>query len=593
MSDTSIAEQVENCPHRIHTDGSVEDFCDGSVFAKHALFSRDPHALQIIAYFDEVEICNPLGSHVKRHKLGIVFYTLANIDPKYRSQLRLINLVIVAAVPIIEKHGLNKVLEPFIVDLNILSTKGINVSISGVEKNYKGALLSFLADNLASNDLGGFKKSFSFSFRSCRTCLATKESFRNSFTSEEFELRTETNHLRQLELLNGDKDTAAHYSKTYGINMKSGLLDVNYFSMFGGGLPHDAMHDILEGIAPLEIKLLLRHFVTSKLFSLRDFNSKLVNFNYGYMESDKPIPILSQVLNSQDKSIRSSSSEMLVLIRVLPFLIADKILENDDHWRCFLLLRKIVDDVLCPVASENLCSSLKLTIREHHTLFVCLYGPATLIPKMHFLLHYPDQIKAVGPMVRTWTIRHEAKLNFFKQAAHLANFKNVASSLAKRQQRWFCYEFASGKLVDAPLECGPPEHGTGVTVVKDRSEATQASLANIFPQISPQSTIFQPKWVQKNGTRYSNNNVYVIIRSDGLDPVFGRLDELMVIGGDLVIFVLTMCKVLCFDTHYHAYAIEATSSRLLTSELFDHNVYHGHMLSNGHTYITLKYRFVS
>ena len=99
--------------------------------------------------------------------------------------------------------------------------------------------------------------------------------------------------------------------------------------------------------------------------------------------------LLSQVLNSQDKSIRSSSSEMLVLIRVLPFLIADKILENDDHWRCFLLLRKIVDDVLCPVASENLCSSLKLTIREHHTLFVHLYGPATLIPKMHFFASLP------------------------------------------------------------------------------------------------------------------------------------------------------------------------------------------------------------
>ena len=87
-------------------------------------------------------------------------------------------------------------------------------------------------------------------------------------------------------------------------------------------------------------------------------------------ESDKPMPILSNVLNSQDKSIRSSSSEMLVLLRILPFLIADKISEDDDHWHCFLLLRKILDDVLCPVASENLCSSLKLTIRDHHILFV-------------------------------------------------------------------------------------------------------------------------------------------------------------------------------------------------------------------------------
>ena len=36
-------------------------------------FSHYDNALQIIAYFDELEICNPLGSHVKRHKVGIVF----------------------------------------------------------------------------------------------------------------------------------------------------------------------------------------------------------------------------------------------------------------------------------------------------------------------------------------------------------------------------------------------------------------------------------------------------------------------------------------------------------------------------------------
>lgn len=49
--------------------------------------------------------------------------------------------------------------------------------------------------------------------------------------------------------------------------------------------------------------------------------------------------------------------------------------------------------------------------------------------KMNFLVHYPAQMKAVSPMVRTWTIRHEAKFNFFKQAAHIANFKNIAFSL--------------------------------------------------------------------------------------------------------------------------------------------------------------------
>ena len=57
-------------------------------------------------------------------------------------------------------------------------------------------------------------------------------------------------------------DVSNHYAKTYDINRRSSLLDVKFFNMFEGGLPHDTMHDILEGIALcMEIKLLVSWFV--------------------------------------------------------------------------------------------------------------------------------------------------------------------------------------------------------------------------------------------------------------------------------------------------------------------------------------------
>ena len=52
--------------------------------------------------------------------------------------------------------------------------EGINITIDGNQRNFKGGLLCVLADNLASNLLGGFKESFSFSYRFCRSCLITK-----------------------------------------------------------------------------------------------------------------------------------------------------------------------------------------------------------------------------------------------------------------------------------------------------------------------------------------------------------------------------------------------------------------------------------
>ena len=49
----------------------LQDFCDSQKAKEHPLFSKHPCSLQIMLYFDEVELCNPLGSFRKKHKLGM------------------------------------------------------------------------------------------------------------------------------------------------------------------------------------------------------------------------------------------------------------------------------------------------------------------------------------------------------------------------------------------------------------------------------------------------------------------------------------------------------------------------------------------
>ena len=53
------------------SDRLVGDYCDGSDFSHHPLYSVDPTSLQILLDYDNVEFCNPLGTKVKLHKLGI------------------------------------------------------------------------------------------------------------------------------------------------------------------------------------------------------------------------------------------------------------------------------------------------------------------------------------------------------------------------------------------------------------------------------------------------------------------------------------------------------------------------------------------
>ena len=53
-------------------EGLLGDYCDGSIFKSHPLFSADSKALQIVLYYDDVEVVNPIGSRTKTHKLGTI-----------------------------------------------------------------------------------------------------------------------------------------------------------------------------------------------------------------------------------------------------------------------------------------------------------------------------------------------------------------------------------------------------------------------------------------------------------------------------------------------------------------------------------------
>ncbi len=46
----------------------LHDICDGILFKQNCLLQNSDKALQIIAYFDELVLTNPIGS--RRHKIG-------------------------------------------------------------------------------------------------------------------------------------------------------------------------------------------------------------------------------------------------------------------------------------------------------------------------------------------------------------------------------------------------------------------------------------------------------------------------------------------------------------------------------------------
>lgn len=98
----------------------------------------------------------------------------------------------------------------------------------------------------------------------------------------------------------------------------------------------------------------------------------------------------------------------------------------------FVLLLQIVNTIFAPFLTEGMTVYLKHPIVEHHQLFKYLFPVQSLLPKRHFMIHYPRCIKNIGPLIHMWCMRYEGKHNFFKR--QLKCYKNLTLSLAKKHQ---------------------------------------------------------------------------------------------------------------------------------------------------------------
>lgn len=82
FSNSKIADIVTT-PHQTCKEGILFDICDSECVKNNSIFIEHPNGL----HYDEIEVCNPLGTHVGKHKIDLYYYTLGNIGLKYRSKL--------------------------------------------------------------------------------------------------------------------------------------------------------------------------------------------------------------------------------------------------------------------------------------------------------------------------------------------------------------------------------------------------------------------------------------------------------------------------------------------------------------------------
>lgn len=121
-------------------------------------------------------------------------------------------------------------------------------------------------------------------------------------------------------------------------------------------------------------------------------------------------------------------------------MVGHRVPEGDKTWQILLDLKDIIELLATGEFSDETLCYLESKISEHMCLLKECFPDFHILPKLHFLEHYSELIRRFGPLTDFWTIRFEAKHNFFKRVVHDSkNFKNVLLTQAKKHQLALAY----------------------------------------------------------------------------------------------------------------------------------------------------------
>lgn len=350
--------------------------------------------LALNLFYDDFGTNNPLGSNANTNSLCAFYFSLPNLPPFLEARLNNIFLALLVDVSILNSEDnidtcsmiLNKT-------FNFLSKTGIKINLNNQEKHIFFKIGVHKGDNLALNKVLGFSPTFVSNYF-CRFCKIHKKQAMRKCDLKGIELRNKENY---------EFDLENRTFKESGIKFRTKFVDLDSFHPTDNPFA-DRMHDHDEGVLIMDLEQILFYFiVTKKYFTLQRLNYLKKHFNYGELQvGNKSGPLKFIYKVRKDKSTRviklcGSASENRCFLRHLPIMINKYVPKNDKVWKFLIQLVKLTDLLDLSRYSDSNLKDLEKTIRDHHSTFLKLFPKQHLRPKYHFLLHYPELIRKMGP----------------------------------------------------------------------------------------------------------------------------------------------------------------------------------------------------
>lgn len=506
----------------------IKNYTDGVQYKKSNYFQRYSNALRIILYYDDIEVVNPIGSKTSIHKLGIFYFTLQNFPLHISTSSENIFILLICYANDIKKYGFKEILGPFIADMHLLEhDDGIEVSLlNGEMYVLRAVLIGFTGDTLAAHDIFEHLSPSADCF--CRTCMVSRKDIRNDMltgSKTNFIIRNPNLHKQQLEEIFNDKDKI----KLFGIRCDSVLNELRIFHTTENFI-FDVMHDLLEGVIPMEIKWCLHAFIKKKYFTVKYLNEQIAHFKYGFHEkSNKPTPnFTNEMITNNQNNIKQKAIQTWLLLRTLPYMIIDKIPEHDLIYIDLLVsLLKITEMSFSNSFNEYRLAYLDHQINYNEKLFNKLFPEVNTINKHHHIKHYVKCITEKGPLVLYSCLRYENKhLPFKKHASNTQNFKNLPKTLIKCSSLFQNYNINKQSFSDTNIVVLSSKE---ISIEKCKSKKFILEIGHILNTYKISTLTF-------NTYKYKENVFVVIDENEFIYTNFLKIEEMIQLNDEVCIY---------------------------------------------------------
>jgi len=415
----------------------------------------------------------------------------------------------------VKTYGYDKLLQHIVSTVQQLeSNDGMTANVRGQSTVVRATVVLVSANYLGFNALFGFCESFTAT-RFCRFCNCSRNEANCCFRESQLKLRD-----RQSYNLAVQSASKPDYEwQMTGVKKGCILNKLKYWHVTTNYVV-DIMHDVLEGVAPFELSLILKGMAKDKsvMLSVETVNSALTFFDYSIADKNSRPPTLSSF-----DTLQTSATEMWCFLWNLPLLIGHRVPRQQEHWLLLLKLLDICDIIFAPAVTENLANYLGHLVEEHHTyLKGLLNSDQKLMLKHHFMVHYGMCLKNSGPPVRYWSLRFEARHKIFKDLAKSTHcYKNICKTLAKRFQMALAVKLMNPKLNAAESNVGP---STQVILDSLGDELCEVVCSEF--KMCRQDSVYCADWISVGHYSFMPNAVTVNSMSEGI-PQFGIVVQIL------------------------------------------------------------------